>query len=70
MDKTGKVKSLNDQIKELEKIREQIQTECKHKNTYLKFTNETSKVKEFCCECEKELGYPENKKLDLFLSGR
>jgi len=70
MDKIGKVKSLNDQIKELEKIREEIQTECRHKNTYLKFADGTSKVKEYCCDCEKELGYPEPKKLDFFLSGR
>jgi len=33
MDKTGKVKSLNSEIKRLEKLKEEIQSDCRHKNT-------------------------------------
>ena len=48
MDKTGKVKSLNNEIKKLEKLREEIQNECKHKDTYLKFEQGGSTIRVYC----------------------
>ena len=70
MNKIGKVNSLNDQIKELEKIREEIQMECRHKSTYLKFTDNVSEIREYCSDCGKQLGVPTPKNVELFLSGK
>lgn len=67
MEKSGKVKSINDEIKKLEKLRSEIQNECSHKETYVKFTESGNTPKLICCLCEKEVGYPSQKKLDYFL---
>jgi hypothetical protein len=70
MDKTGKVKSLNNEIKKLEKLREEIQSECKHKDTYLKFEDGGSTIRVYCRDCEKNMGVPNPKDVELFLSGK
>ena len=70
MDKTGKLKSINKKIKKLEKIREEIQSECRHENTYLKFEDGTSTIREFCVKCEKKMGIPNLKDVELFLWGK
>lgn len=70
MDKTGKVKSLNNEIKKLEKLREEIQSECKHKDTYLKFEQGSSTIRVYCLDCEKKMGVPSPKDVELFLSGK
>ena len=70
MDKTGKVKSLNNEIKKLEKLREEIQSECKHKDTYLKFEDGGSTTRVYCRDCEKNMGVPNPKDVELFLSGK
>ena len=70
MDKTGKVKSLNKKIKKLEKVREEIQNECRHKNTHLKFEDGTSTVRVYFIDCEKKMGVPGPRDVELFLSGK
>lgn len=70
MDKTGKVKSLNNEIKKLEKLKEEIQKECNHKNTYLKFVDGGSTIRVYCRDCEKNMGVPNPKDVELFLSGK
>jgi hypothetical protein len=70
MDKTGKVKSLNNEIKKLEKLREEIQSECQHKNTYLKFEDGSSTIRIYCRDCEKKMGAPSPRDIELFLSGK
>jgi hypothetical protein len=70
MDKTGKVKSLNSEIKRLEKLKEEIQSDCRHKNTYLKFEEGCSTIRVYCRDCEKQMGVPSPKEVDIFLSGK
>lgn len=70
MNKIGKVKSLNDEIKKLEKLRSEIQDECRHKDKYLKFEDGSSKIREYCRNCEKKIGIPSTKDVDIFLSGK
>lgn len=70
MDKTGKVNFLNARIKELEKEKEEIQQNCRHLNTYLKFTDNVSEIREYCSECGKKIGIPSSKSIELFLSGK
>lgn len=69
MEKTGQVSQINQEIKELEKIRDEIQNECRHSKTTIKFdNNNTPRV--VCCECEKDLRYPSREKLEVFLEGK
>jgi len=70
MDKTGKVKSLNSEIKRLEKLKEEIQSDCRHKNTYLKFEGDCSTIRVYCRDCEKQMGIPNPKDVEIFLSGK
>ena len=70
MEKTGKVKFINSEIKKLEKLKNEIQDECKHEETEIKFINGTNTPREVCKNCEKDLRYPDKSKLDLFLSGK
>jgi hypothetical protein len=66
MEKTGKVKQINQEIKNLEKIRDEIQNGCLHKKTIIKFDiSNTPRV--VCSECEKNLKYPNQKELEDFL---
>jgi hypothetical protein len=68
MEKTGKIKQINQEIKNLEKIRDEIQSNCRHKETYVKFSEKGGTPKTVCCNCEKEIGYPPQNKLEKFLS--
>jgi len=70
MEKTGKVKFINSEIKKLEKLKIDIQSECKHKETEIKFIEGGNTPREICKECEKDLRYPDREKLELFLFGR
>lgn len=70
MEKTGKIKFINEEIKKLENIKKEIQGECTHKETYVKFLENSSTPKSVCCDCEKEIGYPTQEKLDEFLLGK
>jgi len=69
MEKYEKIKQINQEIKNLEKIRNAIQDECRHKETIIKFdSNNIPKV--MCCDCEKNLRYPSREKLEVFLEGK
>ena len=70
MNKIGKVDFLNARIKELEKEKEEIQQNCRHINTYLKFTDNVSEIREYCSDCGKKVGIPNHKNIELFLSGK
>lgn len=70
MEKTGKVKYINEEIKKLEKIKKDIQTDCNHNQTCVKFTKENNTPKTVCCVCEKEIRYPTKEELELFLQGK
>ena len=70
MEKTGKVKYINDEIKKLENLKKEIQSECKHEQTCVKFTSGGNTPKTICCTCEKEIGYPSKERLEEFLSGK
>lgn len=67
MDKIGKISLINQEIKKLEKLKEEIQDECKHKTTYIKFSETGGVPKSICKDCEKEIGYPTKDKLEKFL---
>ena len=67
MEKTGKVKFINEEIKKLEKLKNEIQDSCTHKETYIKFSDRVGTPKTICSNCEKEIGYPSKEKLDKFL---
>lgn len=69
MEKTGKVKFINSEIKKLENLRSEIQDSCNHKETYIKFSENGGTPKSVCCDCEKEVGYPSQEKLEKFLQG-
>jgi hypothetical protein len=69
MEKTGQISQINQEIKKLEKIRDEIQDGCRHNKTTIKFdNNNTPRV--VCCECEKNLRYPSREKLEVFLDGK
>jgi len=70
MDKVGKVKNIDSQIKKLEKEKQEIQKECRHNSTYIKFKDGSSVTVKYCCECEKEVGYPSQQELDKFLMSK
>jgi uncharacterized protein YhaN len=68
MEKTGKVKQINQEIKKLERLKNEIQGNCRHKETYIKFSENGGTPKTVCCNCEKEIGYPSQNRLEKFLS--
>jgi len=70
MEKSGSIKFLNQEIKKLEKIRNELQGVCKHTETSVKFINSNNTPRIVCNECDKDIGYPDREKLSLFLTGR
>ena len=70
MEKTGKVKFINSEIKKLEKLKDEIQSECKHEETEIKFINGGNTPRVVCSNCEKDLKYPDKERLDTFLHGK
>jgi|DEB0MinimDraft_10_1074344.scaffolds.fasta_scaffold59920_2 hypothetical protein len=69
MEKTGQVKQINQEIKNLEKIRNEIQSGCTHKEKTIKF-DDTNTPRVMCCNCEKNLSYPSRQELEVFLTGK
>lgn len=51
-----KIKELNDKITEL-------QSNCKHTNTTLKYFEDSKQVLKICSDCEKVIGYPTQEEL-------
>ena len=63
----SKVEEIEKEVKDLEKEKEIIQTECKHKGeTYVQF-DKTNSMKKYCSVCKHELGYPSQEEQDKFL---
>jgi len=68
MENNKTVFDIEREIKILSEEKKDIQSKCKHKSRYIKFVNGTSTLKQFCSECNKEIGYPSKDELDDFLS--
>jgi transcription initiation factor IIE alpha subunit len=63
----SQIDKIEKEVKVLEKEKEAIQTECKHKGeTYVAF-DETNSMKKYCSTCRRELGYPSKEEQDKFL---
>tara|TARA_R100000900_G_scaffold13842_1_gene12685 strand:- start:6 stop:248 length:243 start_codon:yes stop_codon:yes gene_type:complete len=63
------LKNINDieyKVKELEKEKEIIQDNCKHKEWTINF-NEQRSIKRYCSECKMELGYATKQEEQNFL---
>jgi|TARA_Y100000385_G_scaffold216683_1_gene225632 hypothetical protein len=61
------VDKIEKEVKNLEKEKEVIQNECKHKgDTFVKF-DERNSMKKYCSLCKKELGYPTKIEIGIFL---
>lgn len=64
----GRINELNKQIKNLEKEKEEIQNNCTHKETYVKFLEGTSDMRLFCKSCEVLVGFPNEEQKYKFLN--
>lgn len=63
----SKVEEIEKEVKDLEKVKEEIQNDCKHKgDTYVQF-DKTNSMKKHCSICKHELGYPSQEEQDKFL---
>ena len=63
----SKVDKIENQVKDLEKEKEEIQNDCKHKgDTFVQFDKSNS-MKKYCSICKHELGYPSKEEQDKFL---
>ena len=66
------LKNINDieyKVKELEKEKEIIQDNCKHKEWTINFDEQRS-IKRYCSECKRELGYATKEEEQNFLKPR
>lgn len=66
-EKQQKVTQLESEIKRLEKEKVQIQEGCLHKETKVKFAEGTNTMKLYCKDCNKEIGYPNQDQIKVFL---
>jgi len=64
----ARINELNKQIKDLEKEKTEIQQECSHKLTKVKFLEGTNTMRLFCKECDSLLGFPNQQEIDEFLN--
>lgn len=64
------IKDIDNQIKILQEKKKEIQSDCVHKTTFLKFIDGSNVIKEFCKKCGKDIGYPQKDDLDIFLNGK
>lgn len=64
----ARINQLNKQIKDLEKEKTEIQQECSHKLTKVKFLEGTNTMRLFCKECDSLLGFPSQPEIDEFLN--
>lgn len=61
------VDNIEKEVNQLEKAKEEIQNDCKHKGeTFVQFDKSNS-MKKYCSECKRELGYPSKAEQDIFL---
>ena len=45
-----------------------IQEKCTHKETRVKFKDGSNNMRVYCCECNREMGIPNNQEVDNFLN--
>lgn len=63
----NQVDKIDKELGQLEKEKEVIQNECKHKGeTFVQFDKSNS-MKKYCSECKRELGYPTKAESEKFL---
>jgi hypothetical protein len=63
----NQVDKIDKELDQLEKEKEVIQNDCKHKGeTFVQFDKSNS-MKKHCSDCKRELGYPTKKEQDTFL---
>jgi hypothetical protein len=62
------INNLEKEINLLIKKKNDIQNNCIHKNRYVKFTGNGNEIKQYCSNCNKELGYPDKNDLNEFLN--
>ena len=61
------IDKIDNELNQLEKEKEVIQNDCKHKgDTFVQFDKSNS-MKKYCSECKRELGYPTKEESDKFL---
>ena len=58
-----KVEDIKKEIKILKEDIEEIQSNCKHPQNMLRFSNEDKRVIKICTECDKIVGFPTNEEL-------
>ena len=58
-----KVENIKKEIKILKEDIREIQSNCEHPQTKLKFSDKEKRVIKICTECEKRVGYPTNEEL-------
>ena len=68
MGNAEKINIIEKQIKHLETEMTSIQEKCTHKQTRVKFKDGTNNMRLYCCECNREMGIPNNKEVDNFLN--
>jgi len=63
----SKVDKIENQVRDLEKEKIEIQNDCKHKEeTFVQFDKNNS-MKKYCSVCKQELGYPSKEEQNNFL---
>jgi len=68
MGNAEKINQLEKQIKVLEDEKSTIQEQCSHKETRVQFEKGTSNMRLYCCECNRQLGFPSQNEIDKFLN--
>lgn len=62
-----KISSIETEIKRLERLKVDIQSECTHTESSARF-NDKNSIRIFCNYCNLELGYPNSNQIKTFLS--
>lgn len=66
----NQVDKIDKELGQLEKEKEVIQNECKHKGeTFIQFDKSNS-MKKYCSDCKRELGYPTKEESEKFLGNK
>lgn len=68
MEHDKNIEKIENQIKELEKEKLEIQNTCPHKNKKIKFEDGKNTMRLYCVECNTPLGYPSQDEIDKFLN--
>ena len=64
------IDKIDNELNQLEKEKEVIQNDCKHKgDTFVQFDKSNS-MKKYCSDCKRELGYPTKAEQEKFLGNK